>query len=473
MKHKKIITLCIILALSLSGFLFYYLNSDPYKYSKASRLLHEGKNDEALLLYDELGEYEDASSIASETRYNMAFNLLNKGNYLEAIEMYEQVGDYKYALHLIDSCYYKYAHQLFLEKKYDEADIYFSKISDNYESRYPHFRKLEDATEYIINQALLAEEKIILHIGDLDTPSLDDEMKLHFTYLSQTNVAGADWIKDDKIMIIEPTVYPGVKIAAYHKQNRTHELTQKETELYQKALQLVEQAKQESSTTFEIEAWINNWLCVNSIEIYEYTYENDGDVIPIECTAFVPLMHGRADCFGYSDAFYLLASLCDFNVRLMFGSTTFDEHTHIWNAIELDNQWYYVDITWNDDDDSRFEPDFTYLNFVESSCDYHLCYDFARICETAETVSPEFDYYEINNCSFNTLAEAAKYAINQRLSYNQKEVILRVKQHGLTPDHLIDAIKAQAKNYQGSFAVKSTEAKNDTYYVVYWTSLYR
>ena len=49
-----------------------------YYISKISKLLAEGKNDEALLLYDELGEYEDASSIASETRYNMAFDLLNK-----------------------------------------------------------------------------------------------------------------------------------------------------------------------------------------------------------------------------------------------------------------------------------------------------------------------------------------------------------------------------------------------------------
>lgn len=51
-----------------------------------------------------------------------------------------------------------------------------------------------------------------------------------------------------------------------------------------------------------------------------------------------------AVCQGYSEAFYLIAEElgynCGFNVSYEIG--------HIWNYIEIDNEFYQVDMTWND-----------------------------------------------------------------------------------------------------------------------------
>lgn len=469
MKNKKTIILCFtILSLSLLGGLFFYLNSKPYKYSKAARLLDEGKVEKALVLYDQLGDYEDAADLAAENRYTLAFNYSKNEDYLKAVELYKQLGDYKNAQYFIDLCYYKHAHQLFLAENYDEADVYFSKISDDFEAGYPHFRNLEDAKEYIIQQGLLAEEKIILHLGTIKTSSSNNDLAQHITYLTHTDLGYVDWIKSDQMLVIEPVIYPGIKIAAYHKQNRTNELTEKEQELYQKALQLVKQAKQESSSLFETEVWINTWLCENSLEVSDFTYENEEDVLPRECTAFGPILFGRADCQGFSDAFYLLATLCDFNVRIQFGSNSVQEHTHVWNAIELNDQWYYVDVSFNNNSDTYFDAGFEYFNFIEKVTGYHRSHPVSKVCTTADTIDPQFDYYEVNNCSFDTLEEAAEYAINQRLFFFQKIVRLKINENYLKTSDLIEAIDAQMKNYYGSLTVQADERKGDTCFGVYW-----
>ena len=99
---------------------------------------------------------------------------------------------------------------------------------------------------------------------------------------------------------------------------------------------------------------------------------------------------------------------------------------------------------------------------------YHRSHPVSKICTTADTIDPQFDYYEVNNCSFDTLEEAAEYAINQRLFFFQKIVRLKINENYLKTSDLIEAIDAQMKNYYGSLTVQADERKGDTCFGVYW-----
>jgi len=59
-------------------------------------------------------------------------------------------------------------------------------------------------------------------------------------------------------------------------------------------------------------------------------------------TAIGPLFEGKAVCSGYSDAMSLfLDKIKVKNIRI-------STDKHVWNGVYLDNNWYHLDLTWDD-----------------------------------------------------------------------------------------------------------------------------
>ena len=85
---------------------------------------------------------------------------------------------------------------------------------------------------------------------------------------------------------------------------------------------------------FEKEIKIVEWLVANSE--YDQTTSNCS-------TAYGCIIEGKAKCMGYADAFLQTAKLCGLDVRYVYNSSI-----HDWNLINLDGEWYHVDVTWED-----------------------------------------------------------------------------------------------------------------------------
>lgn len=59
-----------------------------------------------------------------------------------------------------------------------------------------------------------------------------------------------------------------------------------------------------------------------------------------------PLVHGRALCEGYSKAFmYLCQSV---GIQCICVAGTGNGEPHMWNMLQLDGEWYNMDVTWDD-----------------------------------------------------------------------------------------------------------------------------
>ncbi len=67
-----------------------------------------------------------------------------------------------------------------------------------------------------------------------------------------------------------------------------------------------------------------------------------------------PLLYGMANCDGYSDAFYLCASLAGLEARHICSGS------HMWNMLRVGGKWYFVDATWCD---AGTKADFSYFMF--------------------------------------------------------------------------------------------------------------
>lgn len=101
---------------------------------------------------------------------------------------------------------------------------------------------------------------------------------------------------------------------------------------------------------FERELYFHDYL-VKNCKYLEKSKNNKDSFSIYGC-----LVNQSAVCMGYTSAFQLLLSYAGINSVSVNGSNT--ASGHIWNAVKIENNWYYTDVTWDDTDDF-----FMYDNF--------------------------------------------------------------------------------------------------------------
>lgn len=75
------------------------------------------------------------------------------------------------------------------------------------------------------------------------------------------------------------------------------------------------------------------------IEDYEYDYEYKEH----ETSPYQFFTEGNATCVAYSSLFNSVLNKLGYNTTYIFNKS------HIWSAVELDGEWYNVDVTWDED----------------------------------------------------------------------------------------------------------------------------
>lgn len=86
------------------------------------------------------------------------------------------------------------------------------------------------------------------------------------------------------------------------------------------------------------------------------TYDRNETVKPDSFEATGALLDGLAVCEGYSKAFKLLCDRENIPCVLVRGRSNFnssDNENHMWNYVQMeDNNWYAIDLTWDDQETS-------------------------------------------------------------------------------------------------------------------------
>ena len=102
-------------------------------------------------------------------------------------------------------------------------------------------------------------------------------------------------------------------------------------------------------------------------------------------TAYGPLFEGYAICGGYTDLMQL------FLEKMNIKSYRVSSNSHIWNALYLDNEWYHIDLTWDDP-------------VVSDGSDY-LIHDYFLI-KTQDLQQKEKTQHDFNSKRFIEIKEA-------------------------------------------------------------------
>lgn len=106
------------------------------------------------------------------------------------------------------------------------------------------------------------------------------------------------------------------------------------------------------SDVYDIITYLDQWLCYNN----KYNSDADLNVFDRKNTAVSALVSGnKAEtgpvCQGYSGAFKYLCDRLNVTCITISGNVYNSDGcigAHAWNAVNINNKWYAIDITWND-----------------------------------------------------------------------------------------------------------------------------
>lgn len=137
------------------------------------------------------------------------------------------------------------------------------------------------------------------------------------------------------------------------------------TSVSEKVEEIVTTLIRPNMSDYEKALALHDWLIMNAD--YDYTYSN--------YTASGVLLEGKGVCQSYALAYQLLLNEVGIPNCLEHGKN------HVWNMIELDGEWYHVDVTWDDPGEGGFErwDYFCVSNFALEGIRSHECYDQKHI----------------------------------------------------------------------------------------------
>ena len=179
--------------------------------------------------------------------------------------------------------------------------------------------------------------------------------------------------------------------------------------------------------------WINDYLCQNTV------YDSDAQM---RYTAYGCLVDGSAVCAGYAKAAQLLFYSQDMASIYVRGDSKGERHG--WNIVQLGEDWYHLDVTWNDAVFKNAKEDrphlYTYLHVSDEMIQKdHAVYQDEN-CDLPDCTKMDQNYFSVNGLVFadkGTLAaDIAKEAVE---SFKQKDYTVDFMLGGkLTGDDLFD-----------------------------------
>lgn len=386
-KGRKYIWLIVLCTVLIGAVVAFLSTGKLRKYDQAEKLYDQKDYAAAAQIFEELADYKDASARTKEVRYAQALAWMGQEQYDQALEAFEELEDYKAARYQLQQCHfllgeaameegafdraeehftnaqstgtapqrkldaiYARGHELYLDGEQDAAQTYFDRLEGQWpQNGGPHFETLEDALDYIRSLAENLPESVTVVIKDMPGSYI-----LRPDYLNATvqqrmgyQFSTVYYDEENRALTIHPSYYPGQKIVFAWKTGDFSKLTQEEQKVYEIARDLVSQAQAADPDPEAVELWLHDWICehVNYDSPHEYVYPEDFVGLD-ELTCVGALRDGKANCQGYTDAFYLLGNLAGLDVCVMFGSV--EEGGHCWNGVRLDGKMYLVDVTFND-----------------------------------------------------------------------------------------------------------------------------
>ena len=121
-------------------------------------------------------------------------------------------------------------------------------------------------------------------------------------------------------------------------------LTKTEKQVYQEMKDILSSLIIPDDSKVEQIKKIHDWLILNTT--YDTRVYSESSM-PKESYEAVGLIKNKtAVCSGYAEAFQIFMELLDIESKIVTGKA--DGVNHAWNMVQLKDEWYHIDVTWDD-----------------------------------------------------------------------------------------------------------------------------
>ncbi|MBO5994782.1 MAG: hypothetical protein J6Q41_04655 [Firmicutes bacterium] len=159
-------------------------------------------------------------------------------------------------------------------------------------------------------------------------------------------------------------IYDDTKVIEAYKKDSKEGLDEEEAFLYDTLKKVIPEITKEGMTVYEKEKAAYDW-------VFELTHFNEESLDPMsggssnqECyKPYDVIRHHQAICVGNATTFKLMMDALDIPCKIVH-STQNGEHA--WDVVQLDDEWYHVDVTFDGGTD---EPSYSNFNVPDSMKD--------------------------------------------------------------------------------------------------------
>lgn len=348
-----------------------------------------------------------------------------------------------------------------------------NKFSDSYKNIVqPIQNKYQaDNTDYTEISDQDALRNYVLEMSDAD------ELQFSFVYTGKdkpdpgviAQMAGAcfvEIIQEGDIHHVTLTEFPGSRIVDAYFSNDAEKLTEDEQLALEEAVKIANEAKERTSDNWELELAIHDLLAERiTYSDADIFYEEPEDQ-PRHLSVIGALLDGEANCQGYTDAFYTVASIAGFAVDRQSVET--DTDPHMVNTICLDGDWYVVDLTYNDSDDESI----SYRLFNAGMDMIAQEYEWAAEVERHPIIpeSNDYNYFIRNDLCFRDVLKLAEYVARMWARYGETEIqaLLMDEDEAEKLNEILPAIlESYGKSYR--YSIWYSTNGEDSFYTIVFT----
>lgn len=340
------------------------------------------------------------------------------------------------------------------------------------EPDYPSFDNLVDLADFLIQAKESGDMKpVFRYTGSRD--QLWNQNYANMLCIFYYRIS--DYGNTGKLFQLEMTDYPGDRMLAAYRSGDRSKLTSDESLALDEAITIVDDAQQKSGSAIELELMLHDWICDNVSYDTTGTAVADPALPPRHLTAVGALLDGSVNCQGYTDVFYLLASMAGFQVDRQSGVA--NGINHQFNTICLDGEWYIVDVTHDDtanQADGKGISDYRYFNAGRDRCAH--TWEEAHELHPISAVSGNSYYYEFPvddsalgyRKTFDDLGEMAQSIVEQWIDYGRTEHYLMLTDQNVDwsalGDHLFPALDHTGRPF--NYTIWSSAQDAHTYFLV-------
>lgn len=142
------------------------------------------------------------------------------------------------------------------------------------------------------------------------------------------------------------SLYDTTAIRTAWETGDTSGLSDYDREIYNAAQKVLNKVLQDGMSDLEKEAAVYGWV-VDHVN-YDWTHQDIMTDTPRESfTPYGGLVNRTAVCLGYATTFQLLMDLAEVKCITVVGAAFQSKEDHGWNMVQLDGNWYCVDVTWD------------------------------------------------------------------------------------------------------------------------------